>query len=187
MKNTGWFVFICILVFFTESCAEYKPATSVRFKKTVNYACRGKQKNVFLYYDSLPPTFRYKALGNIEASGKANENDQEIIDRLKYTAFQNCANAIVKLKTEISTKNYGSDYRTGSKTYLAKTYRGLAVRIESDSLYKSHALGNWLDLSFMKNTIKDHHDRKKKSMATAAAAIGTSLLFIGIFAYTAYR
>jgi hypothetical protein len=109
-----------------------------------------------------------------------------MIDRLKYTAYQNCANAVIQITTQRAEKNYGGDFRTDARTYIRKTYRGIAVRIESDSLYKSDHFGNAGDISFIKNTFLYNHERRKKAKITLLLAAAVSVLMIGIYVLKTY-
>ncbi|MES2680470.1 MAG: hypothetical protein V4635_11315 [Bacteroidota bacterium] len=187
MKDqTLLFVYFLVLCVFC-SCKVYNPTMGSSFKKFAAYPCRAKQKNVFLFFENDTVDFKFKKLGSIETFGKASDDEGEITDRLKYTAFQNCANAVIGINTQTVTKNYGGEYRTGSKTYVSKIYKGVAVRIESDSLYKSNKLGNSQDLSFIKNTIKYTHERKKKAISTAVFAVAFAAVFVGIYVLTAYH
>lgn len=187
MRDLQRFSFILAAVILFLSCKMQDGQNTSAFKKIAPYSCRSKQKNVFLFYAGDSIGFRYKVLGKIEASGKADLDDQAILDRLKYTAYQNCANAIIGIRTETREKNYGSEFRTGSKTYTSRTYIGTAVRIEPDSVYKNNSLGNHQDLSFIRNTINHNHDREKKALTTGGVAVLVSALFLGIYVLTAYR
>jgi hypothetical protein len=184
--QTFYFVYFLVLCVF-YSCKVYNPTTGSSFKKFSAYPCRGKQKNVFLFFENDTVNFKFKKLGSIETYGKASDDEGEITNRFKYTAYQNCANAIIGINTQTVTKNYGGEYRSGSKTYVSKIYKGIAVRIESDSLYKSNKLGNSQDLSFIKNTINYDHEREKKTMRTAVFATVFAAVLVGIYVITAYQ
>lgn len=187
MKNRARFsiAVLFILIFYCDAILAQIVSNS--FKKFSSYPCRSKQKNVFLFFERDTVTFKYKPLGTVEVSGKINTDDQEIIDRLKYTAYQNCANAVINIKTETITKNYGGEFRTDARTYTCRIYKGIAVRIESDSLYKSNKFGNSQDLSFIKSTINYAHAHKKRAVATAVVTVAVSALLVGIYMLKTFR
>lgn len=187
MEKLSNFLIIGLLVLIFASCASYNNSTLItNFKKSQNYFCKVRQKNVFLFYEADTIKFKYRSLGIVDLSCKSDLDEKEVKDRLKYLAYQNCANAIVGIATTTITKNYGGDYRTGSKTYVAKVYRGIAVRIEPDSIYKSNKLGNSQDLSFVKHVMRYNHETNLQTYLITAGAVITSLIFVGIFVFMAY-
>jgi hypothetical protein len=186
MKNKNCFS-ICLMLIFVLVCGKIQAqGISSSFKKISNYSYRTKLKNVFLFFEGDTLDFKYKQLGSIEVSGRDFEDDTAMIDRLKFTAYQNCANAVIQISTQRAEKNYGGDFRTDARTYIRKTYRGIAVRIESDSLYKSNHFGNASDISFIKNTFIYNHERRKKAKITLISAAAVSVLMIGIYVLKTY-
>jgi len=186
MKKTTLFLNSVAIIFLT-SCAGYNSATTkTSFKKLTNYSCKVRQKNVFLFFEGDSVNFIYKSLGFVELTCKEVKDEKEAKDRLKLLAYQNCSNAIVGIKTQTLTRNYGNGYRTGSKTYVAKTYEGVCVRIASDSLYKSNKLGNSQDLTFVKNVMRFNQEHRNKTYLISAGALFVSMLFVGIFVITTF-
>jgi hypothetical protein len=186
MKNKNCFSICMTLLFVFAFCKQHAQGINSSFKKISNYSCRTKLKNVFLFFEGDTIHFKYKRLGSIEVSGKDFEEDTAMIDRLKYTAYQNCANAVIQITTQRTEKNYGGDFRTDVRTYIRKTYRGIAVRIESDSLYKNNYFGNSQDLSFIKKTFIYNQERRKKAKITLLLAAAVSVLMIGIYVLKTY-
>jgi hypothetical protein len=186
MKNKDCFSICLMLIFVFAFSKQHAQGINSSFKKISSYSCRVRQKNVFLFFEGDTLDFKYKQLGSIEVSGRDFEDDTAMIDRLKYTAYQNCANAVIQITTQRAEKNYGGDFRTDVRTYIRKTYRGIAVRIESDSLYKSNHFGNSQDLSFVKNTVIYNHKRSKKAKITLLLAAAVSVLMIGVYVLKTY-
>ncbi len=185
MKKQLFFLFVPLVIWVT-SCKVYHPESGSSFKKTTSYACKTKPKSVALFFRNDSLYFRYKTLGTVQAFGKDGGDEQEIRDRLKYSAYQNCANAVIAITTETVTRNYGGEFRSGSKTYVSKIYKGIAVKMEADST-GAGKLQNKQDLSFIRNTIRYNHEREKRTLVTACLAVAASALFVAIYVFTAYR
>jgi hypothetical protein len=187
MKNNTGFSLVCLFVLtFCSSCAVKHLSAFTPIKEKGKPLAKTRPKKVYVFYEGDSLKFHYKRLGFAEIECRPNEKPEESIDRLKYTAFKNSANALIGVKTEKVLKNYGGAYRTGSKTYVALFYKGTAVQILDDSLFRSNKFDNTADLGFVKNVMRYNHKHQNKANQILAASVLFSALLIGIYALTIY-
>jgi hypothetical protein len=141
-----------LLLIFLNSCVgpygdDFRQSTV----KTNIDSCFNYPKNVFLFFEPEPIKFSYTSKCFVEVISNEFPQHDEMINRLKYQAYSNCANAIVNIKVSYVNREAGDYNDPKSKhTYLAKVYSGLAVKINSDSLYKSNRFGNWQEDDYKK-------------------------------------
>lgn len=140
---------IFMLLVFSSCIGQYGNNITQSSHPLANDSCTSLAENVFLFFDGEPIHFDYTKRSLVEVMGNENSTDTELLNRLKYQAYSNCANAVVNIRwtwVQRETGTYGDP--KSRYTYNAKVYTGLAVKINSDELYKSNALGNYHDVTY---------------------------------------
>ncbi len=178
MKAT-WFkiVSIALIISISVSCSvSYGNRIARNFTKLNSDTCSQKANKIKLYFDNEKIDFEYEKIGFVEAIGSQYSSNEEIIDHLKYTAWSNCANAIINIKTDFKERESGtllSDKESIDK-YSGKVFNGIAVRILNDT-NKTTA-----DTSFV-NKVKNY-DQSSSETASNETAIsiigGIAVIFV---------
>lgn len=110
------FILLSSIYLFAAGCQSYIPYQGdTIFTSTSQEPCLGRESEIQIFPSSAQLDFNYQKIGLIELNLGPNSNKEIKIDRLKYEAWKNCANAVIHVSTDY---NYG-----------------LAIRIEKDARF----------------------------------------------------
>jgi hypothetical protein len=145
---------------FVTSCfVTYGDRTSSNITRLTQDTCKLPAKHVLLFFDGEPIDFKYDKIGLVEAEGAENVSNEKVLDYLKYEAWKNCADAIIKVKPGYKDREQGTLFdKDSERVYASKVFSGLAVRIQRDSTYKEH-----IDTAFVSRVRKDDEQANKKT------------------------
>lgn len=151
-------LFLAISMIFLNGCGTYGYRTKVEYTKLKKVDCDEKPTNIHLFFNVENIDFDYEKIGIVEVKGKENESTENIINHLKYKAWSNCANGIININKNVSTRKRGDnlmdlidfseDRARNLDIYDAKFYTGVAVRIKKDTAFLAK-YGNDIDTTFV--------------------------------------
>lgn len=180
MQKPFLFFFSLLTCFFLSSCiSQYGTNLTQHAVPIASDSCTKHPANVFLFYEAEPINFAYSRRCLVEVVGSEYSSDEELLNRLKYQAYLNCANAIIGLKSSYVSRETGfyNDPKT-KRSYMAKVYNGLAVQIESDSLYKSFKYGDWRQVDYLSKV--QGYVEKEQDEFVFKFVLGTMVFIAGL-------
>lgn len=164
-RNLVWF-----LIFFipTISIAQ----TSYNPFKTLG--CDSKSQNFYLFYEGETIDFKYEKIGEVQSYAPLGTSNEILMDRIKYTAWRNCANGLILIKSgHAGTGSSDSETNPDLKYYTA-----IAVRIRDDEDFKAQ-YGNGVNMAFVQAVPQRQQQIRDNSRAvTAVCGIGLVILMI---------
>ena len=158
------------------SCVSSKIQTfgTITLLNTVD--CQEKAQSILLYFQGEPIAFEYDKIGLIEVDGAQYASDEEILNYMKYYAWENCANAVINIEVDYKTK-VENRYEEEKEYYDAKIYRGLAVKIDKETLVGKRYLET-SDLGFVDFVNQDREQNSRVSVA--GFVIGLLIVVIAV-------
>lgn len=134
MKTLPYF-FISFVIFLCLKSSQVQSQnlrkTSAEYSSISTLPCENRSDQIYLFFAGEDIDFRYQKLGFIEVTGEASASLDEVMYRLKYEAWKNCANGIIQL-SNINKHSYSTTGESVSSTRL-KVYQGIAVHIDTDA------------------------------------------------------
>jgi hypothetical protein len=183
MKTIAMYSIVLILsLSLLNSCfVTYGNDTYGNITVTVKDTCTVKANNVQLYFEGDSLYFDYEKIGVVEAIGDQSASDEELLNYLKYYAWNYCADAVINIKggwRERQTGFYGQyllgeDERDYPKNYDAYSFHGVAVRTINDTLFDKVA-----DTAFIGYVNKDNEKQDRSHNLEFIFSI--LIAFIGI-------
>ncbi len=148
---------ILVFVFNLKFISAQSSYTSIR---QVN--CSEKSSEFYLFYEGEATPFNYEKIGEVSSNEYSSfYTDQELINNLKYSAWENCANGLILIKSGFT----GEEAR--------KYYSAVAVRIQVNSDFRKK-YGTGSDMQFVQQTEQSQIQRKNQS----SAGLGFSMVCI---------
>lgn len=162
----------------SQSCFTYGEFTQSQYTSVTNSSnCQNKPSTMHLFFESEQPNTSYKKIGIVEAQGREFASYEEVLDHLKYQAWQNCANALLHIRSGYTDRVQGivSPNEYIEEVYTSKYFEAVAVKINvDDSFIQQYGYGE--DMSFINRVQKDH---QIKNQQTNMEIVGSAA--IGIF------
>lgn len=166
----------CILILFSmlvlpTSCLVTYGDTNLSYYSALEKAdCASLDANVHIFFEGEPLNFRYKKIGIVEAEGKDNADRTDLLNELKYQAWRHCANGIINIDDGYKERTEGVLFNNDSETvYSAKTYTGIAVQIEKDSVFckKYGAVADTSYIAWKNEEIRKNEVRSQSQFSTS--------------------
>lgn len=164
-------------------CSSYEDLVQSRITRTDTMECRGKPSRVYLFFEGEPINFNYKRVGLVEVRTENQVNRETMLNRMKYEAWQNCADGIINIKEEHRFEPYtyygGRGYY--NRTYYTEVwvYTGIAVRINRDPVFIGH-YGQEADTTFVQ-IVKNQQRTKVRSGEQVGAAVAGLAVIVVLF------
>lgn len=100
-----------------------------------------KPEAVTLYFEGESVPFPYEKRGLVEVRGSDEATVASLLDRLKYAAYQDGADAVIQIKKTYTYREKGIladvlDQDRKKDMYESVTFNGIAVKVLYDSTYK---------------------------------------------------
>lgn len=170
----------CLVLVFPSCLMQYGNTVTQNFTKISNDSCDNRPGSIFLFYEGEKTDFLFKRVGLIEVIGAEGTTDEELLNRLKYQAYLNCANAIINVQLLSMSRETGfvSDPKT-KRSYLAKRYSGLAIRMP-DIEYSSGKYGSSTNTAYLPAI--EGYNKKSADEFVFKLVFGT-VLVIGLIVY----
>jgi hypothetical protein len=187
MRTILIFLFISITC---NSClVSYGDYLSTEYTPINPAQCEPTPGNVYLFFEDEDLDFEYTRLGHVEAIGERFSDNQEILENLKYTAWENCANGVIQIKKGSRYRREGMGLTNTEEdiVYDANTFHGIAVQIETDSAFLAK-YGSLTQATFVAN-IRQRQEKEKKqaqSQVIMSALLGAGTVALAILAASIY-
>lgn len=187
MRSTLYRIFLLYLTpLFLVSCfVSYGDNTYSQFTMIHPHPCPEYDSAIYLFFEGEVLNLKYKKIGQVEVQGERHATNEEILNHLKYAAWQNCANGLINIKGGYKERDEGYLFNEGTKeTYSSKYYTAIAVKIKIDSAFISE-YGEGGNLGFVKQVEKYKEKQNKKSSNQVAASmiggfVGLILIILGV-------
>lgn len=177
---------ILILTILSYSCTSYSGLSQTSGTITIvnKIDCEEKSNTMHTFFQGENIDFNYQKIGLVEVEGDRVASDTEIIDYMKYYAWDNCANALINIEKDYITRELTYHYSDHDEQQIhnATLYRGLAVKIDKDATFMKK-YGDTTDLDFVQ--IVSANLEKDEKSNVAKKAIG-SVLLVGLIVFGLY-
>ncbi len=176
MRN---FIGALLLSILSSSCVVYGEHTTSDFAPIVEKPCLHKEENgMYLFTENEEINFAYEKIGIVEAAGGEFAKLDEVLDELKYLAWNNCANGIINIKRKSSIRETGTTFMDDEETYASKLLTGTAVRIVVDDEFINDQAGNQSSLDFVQNVEARKIQESKQTETEASAGVIALILSV---------
>lgn len=184
MKAFFYFLLVASSFFLTSCLVTYGDYNTSQITNLSTVRCDSLPANVHLFFEGETINFDYEQVGFIEATGKKYASDQEVLNHLRYEAWQNCADGIVGIKKVYRGREQGTLFNDASEeTYEAPVFTGLAVRIKRDSMFVAK-YGHRTDTTFITQVRKERtKESNKTSNQFTFSILGTLAVVIFALVY----
>ncbi|MEY4927210.1 MAG: hypothetical protein RI894_1646 [Bacteroidota bacterium] len=139
---------------FLSSCSVLEIGTDVQanLARTSSINCNGAQTHVNLFFEGENTDFNYQTIGYVQITGNERVSNDELLQELKYQAWNGCANAIINVKISYKTREVymlGQDYsKNPPRYYSAPVISGVAIHLADRDLPANAFHG--VDTSFLR-------------------------------------
>ena len=89
----------------------------------------------------------------MQIDGGNTDSKQDVLNRLKYSAWKNCANGIINISNSYSVREEGELFDDDKAYYQSNNYSGIAVQIDIDEDF-INKYGNGINLNFIKENTR---------------------------------
>ena len=179
IKSTLYLVGCCLITsFIFSSCfVSYGENTTSSFTSLGTICNEDRADNIHLFFEGEELDFEYQKLGLVSAEGDRYADDTEVLDYLKFEAWQHSANTIIGISANFKEREEGllGDVITETEPvyYESLVYTGIAVNAKKDSEFVEK-YGNPIDTSFVSFVRWDiNKSLKRTENELAFSAIGT--------------
>ena len=119
-----------MIILLLQSClVQYGTQTQSSFTSTNSNDYKNKSGKVDLFFEGTKISYEYETVGFVEATGSETSTTEELLNFLKYKAYQNGADAIINVKKESVIRKTGylfdDEY---DEIYSAPSFNGIAVK-----------------------------------------------------------
>ena len=154
-------------------CVSYGGTTRSSFSAFSQEDCSEKTRELFVFMESEQVAFEYERIGLIEVQGGEFTSLDEVMNEMKYEAWNNCANAIINVSHSNAIRESGTTFVEESETlYSAKVLTGLAVRIDLTDEFKAAHSSKAVSLDFIEKV----DTRRTKETKTANTQVTASII-----------
>ena len=183
MKRIILFAFIAAVAVSLTSCfVTYGDTTDASYTVLDQEPCYRNAEQMYLFFEGENIDFNYKKVGIVTVEGRQYASDAEILDHLKYQAWQNCANGIIGISENYKERSEGVLFSEETEEYYsAKVYSGIAVSIEvNDAFVEQYGFGS--DTTFVKYVVAENeHQAERSGRQWTASLIGAIAVVILTF------
>ena len=142
--------------------------TYTQTEKTMfhNAPCDKKTDSLYLFFEGEQLNFKYQKLAFLEVKGDENAGTKEVLNEMRLEARNMCANGIININHDVRLRESGRyfDFDEDSKDiYDSKTMTGLAVLIETDSVFLAKHPSPIKDTSYISEATQENLREDKRS------------------------
>jgi len=184
MKSNLFIVWIISLsLFLFPSCLmQYGNTIETASTSLRDTSCKSETKPILIFFDKEPIDFPYSKIAYLEIKGNDGVTNEAMINRLKFTANNACANAVLFIDKQFADRESGYIGNEESKNiYTAPILSGIAVNIpdtvylkkldnKADTMYHSYILQS------MKKEAQERDDSTAFSIVTVFLGVIIAIL-----------
>jgi len=167
-------------------CVSYGNNTETSFNKLNNVNCIKRSDKIHVFFEGEPIDFEYQKIGIVESVGGEYSTDEEILNQLKYSALNNCADGIISVSTGYKNRVIGTTFVEGSEqNYNSKYYHGIAIKINMDSTFiEKYGNGEFKENFVPQVEQKLNSEQDWTVFQVTASTIGLIVIIIAAFVAT---
>lgn len=158
------------------------PPTVASYASLQKVDCAVPPDQVHLFFEGEASDFSYTKLGVLEVRGNDEASLEDLLEHLRYTAWEHCANGIIHVKKEYRTVEGDLDIDDESIDIRSElVYSGIAVNIQKGpEFYEKY--GQQADTKFIYNTerrLREQEEEEKTiSIGNTFVTIAGGLLVL---------
>jgi hypothetical protein len=128
------------------------PSTVASYAPLQQHDCIVPPDQIHLFFEGEASDFSYQKLGLLEIRGSRNARLEDLLDHLRYAAWEHCANGIIHIQKEYRTLEGDLDIDNESIDIRSEViYSGIAVDIQqTPQFYEKY--GRQPDTGFIHKT-----------------------------------
>jgi hypothetical protein len=188
MRKYTLLVLIILTAIVNNSCVvTYGDSTRGEYTAIQEYNSIEKDSSIYLFYNGEQLDFQYRKIGEVESEGSEYASNTEVLNYLKYKAWENGANGLINIKSDYKNREQGVLFNSESEDiYNSKYYSAIAVKIAVDSAFLAK-YGNGTDTTFVtevKNYRSKQGQRTSNQIVTSflGGILGVILVIIAVSA-----
>ena len=143
-----------------QSCVSLSSVTQTQYTSVQPSDCESRPNRVELFFEGEPINFSYSKLGIIEVRGSVFTDNNHYLDRLKYKAWNQCANGVIAITSQEIDRGESEDERV---------FKGIAVVIERDTFLASSEELHETDTSFVQRV--EQQDKGSQTIDAASSVV----------------
>ena len=162
-----------------QGCFTYGEFTASQYTKINSSICATPPSSMYLFFEDEQIPFSYEKVGLVEAQGHEFASYEEVLDHLQYQAWENCANALLFIKSGYTDRiqgYFGPDVHI-EEVYASKYFEAIAVKIDIDDEFLYH-YGYGEDMSFIDRVREDRRIQKNQNNMEIAGSVTIGVLTI---------
>lgn len=181
-------LFCIALIFVLPSCmVSGIPASSTvaSYAPLQQYDCHVPPEQIHLFFEGETSDFSYQKLGVLEVRGSDHASLENLLDHLRYAAWDHCANGIIHIQKEYRTVRGDLDISDESIDIRSElVYSGIAVNIQkTPQFYEKY--GRQPNTEFIQNTENRLQEEirylsMRRTILTASGALIALLLLVAL-------
>jgi len=178
MKTRITFLFLLLgAAQLLSSClVSYGDHTTSEFSRLETIECAEKPQSMHLFFENETLDFEYRKVGTVEASGGDYDSNEDVLNHLKFQAWNNCANGLILVSSGYQDREKGYLFDSEDPEYYSsKYYHAVAVQINTDSVFLArHGAGD--DLSFADQVLADYVEQANQTSDEVGLSIFATVL-----------
>jgi hypothetical protein len=147
------------------------PSTVASYAPLQQHDCIVPPDQIHLFFEGEASDFSYQKLGLLEIRGSRNARLEDLLDHLRYAAWEHCANGIIHIQKEYRTLEGDLDIDNESIDIRSEViYSGIAVDIQkTPQFYEKY--GRQPDTEFVFKTENRLHAEKQDTTINAGFVV----------------
>ncbi|MEO9483814.1 MAG: hypothetical protein ABJG47_10230 [Ekhidna sp.] len=138
------------IILFATGCLSYGGNTRSDFSPFKEVICDEKSDELYLFMENEKVDFEYERIGLMEIQGGQFSSLNEVMNELKRTAWENCANAIINVSQSNATRESGTAFvEESEEQYTSKILTGMAIRVDLSKSFKADHVSKAVSLGFL--------------------------------------
>ncbi len=167
---------------FSSCLLTHGDSVSVRYKAINELECDKKAEAIYTFNADDQIDFEYTELGEVRIEGSDRSSEEEEFSILKYESWKHCANGVIGIDGFIEEKESGFVFTSEhDEIYDARSLKGLAVKIEIDSVFLD-SYGSGVDTSFIASATKRQRRDSGRAgfQVIGSVVLGVTLLVLWV-------
>ena len=160
---------IFALILALPSCmVSVPPTTQATYASLQEKECIVRPDQVYLFFEGEAGDFSYQKLGVVEIRGTDEASLENLLDHLRYAAWQQCADGLIHVKKEYRTIEGDLDVSDESIDIRSEViYSGIAVCIDkTPQFYEQYGRQPNTEFIYKTETRLEEEEREVSAVST---------------------